>query len=222
MVLWKLAASIIAPAIFWLAYFYYKDRRQPEPLINLLAAFLLGFFFGFLCFLTYRLLPSIGLPAGFNLVVARGNFRHIALYSLGVVGPLEEFFKFLPFALFILKNYDLDEPADGVVYAASLAIGFASFENLGYLPLMSGAAYFGRALVSPLTHSIFSSIWGYLVIRARTRGRSEVPAALLGLFLAALIHGLFNILTVSNSLRIYSALLILCLWLMFIYLLERK
>jgi len=94
MILWKLAASIIAPAIFWLAYFYYKDRRQPEPLINLLAAFLLGFIFGFLCFLTYRQLPLVGLPAGFNQVVARGNGRGIALYSLGVVGPLEEFLSF--------------------------------------------------------------------------------------------------------------------------------
>jgi len=53
----------------------------------------------------------------------------------------------LPFALFILKNYDLDEPSDGVVYAASLAIGFASFEISVIYP-DERAAYFGRALVS--------------------------------------------------------------------------
>ncbi|MDD8021093.1 MAG: PrsW family glutamic-type intramembrane protease [Acidobacteriota bacterium] len=221
-IFWKVAASIIAPAIFWLAYFYYKDRRQPEPLINLLASFLLGFLFGFLCFLFYRQLPLLGLPAGFNQVVAGGNGHDIFFYSLCIVGPLEESFKFLPFAFFILRNFDLDEPADGVVYAASLAIGFASFENLGYLPLMSGAAFFGRALVSPLTHSIFSSIWGYLIVRAKVGHQSEFLAALVGLPLAALVHGLFNIMTISNSLRIYSALLVLCLWLTFIFLLERK
>lgn len=112
-------------------------------------------------------------------------------------------------------------PADEVVYAASLAIGFASFENLGYLPLMSGAAYFGRALVFSSHSFHFSSIWGYLVVRARIRGRSRSPGCSAWPFLAASIHGLFNILTVSNSLRIYSAFLILCLWLMFIYLLEK-
>ncbi|MGB9765206.1 MAG: PrsW family intramembrane metalloprotease [Candidatus Saccharicenans sp.] len=222
MILWKILASIIGPAIFWLAYFYYKDRKKPEPFINLLAAYLHGFIFGFLCFLTYKQLPYLGLPAGFNQVLAKGDGRQILFYSMLVVGPLEEFFKFLPFALFILKYRDLDEPSDGVVYAASLAIGFASFENLGYLPLMTGLAFFGRAVASPLTHAIFSSIWGYFIVRARIRGQSEMLAGLYSLPLAALAHGFFNVLTVSNSLRVYSAIFILFLWLFIIYLLEKK
>lgn len=221
MILWKILASIVGPAIFWIGYFYYKDRRHPEPLINLLEAYLQGFFFGFLCFLAYRQLPLLGLPSGFNQVVARGGTHQILLYSIAVVGPLEEFFKFLPFALFTLRSRDLDEAADGVVYAATLAIGFASFENLGYLPLMTGLAFFGRALASPLTHAVFSSIWGYFVVQARIKGKSVFLAALFSLPLAALVHGLFNVLTVSDSLRIFSAILILALWLLIIYLLER-
>jgi len=221
MIFWKILASIIGPAIFWIGYFYYKDRKQPEPLINLLEAYLLGFVFGFLCFLAYRQLPVVGLPPGFNLVLAKGQAKDILFYSLAIVGPLEEVFKFLPFAMFILKWRDLDEPADGVVYAASVAIGFASFENLGYLPVMTGVAFFGRALASPLAHAIFSSIWGFFVARARMRGQSEFLAALFSLPLAALFHGLFNILTVSDYLRMYSAILILVLWLFLIFLLEK-
>jgi len=221
-VLWKILASIVGPAIFWIAYFYYKDRRQPEPLINLLEAFLHGFLFGFFCFLTYRQLPYFGLPPGFNVVVSKGQAREIVFYALVVVGPLEELFKFLPFALFILRRRDLDEPADGVVYAASIAIGFASFENLGYLPIMSGLAFFGRAVASPLTHAIFSSVWGFFLARAKVRGQSMILAAIFSLPLAALFHGLFNVLTVSENLRVYSALLILFLWLLLIYLLERQ
>jgi RsiW-degrading membrane proteinase PrsW (M82 family) len=220
-ILWKILASIIGPAIFWVGYFYYKDRKQPEPLINLLEAFLFGFLSGFICFMAYRQLPLLGLPEGFNLVVARGRAKEIFCYSLGVVGPLEEIFKFLPFAIFILKWRDVDEPSDGVVYAASVAIGFASFENLGYLPLMTGLAFFGRALVSPLTHALFSSVWGFFVARARMKGQSQFLAALFSLPLAAVFHGLFNVLTVSNHLRIYSAILVLILWLVIIYLLER-
>jgi RsiW-degrading membrane proteinase PrsW (M82 family) len=222
MIIWKILASIIGPAIFWMAYFYYKDRKQPEPLINLIEAFLLGFVFGFLCFLAYKQLPSLGLPAGFNQVVTDGEGRQILIYSLGIVGPLEEFFKFLPFALFILRKRDLDEASDGVVYAAALAIGFASFENLGYLPTMTGLAFLGRAIASPLTHAIFSSIWGYFLARARSLGRSEFLAALFSLPLAAIVHGFFNVLTVSSSLRIFSAILILVIWLGLIYLLEKK
>jgi RsiW-degrading membrane proteinase PrsW (M82 family) len=221
LLIWKILASIIGPAIFWIGYFYYKDRRQPEPLVNLLEAYLQGFLFGFLCFLVYRQLPLLGLPAGFNLVVAKGQARDIFYYSLGVVGPLEELFKFLPFVLFVMRTRDIDEPADGVVYAASIAIGFASFENLGYLPYMTGVAFFGRALASPLTHAIFSSIWGFFMARARMRGKSELVTALFSLPLAALFHGVFNVLTVSETLRIYSAILVLLLWLLIIYLLER-
>lgn len=220
-VLWKILASIVGPAIFWIGYFYYKDRRQPEPLINLLEAFLLGFLFGFFCFLTYRQLPYFGLPPGFNVVVTRGNAREIVFYALAVVGPLEELFKFLPFVLFVLRWRDLDEPADGVVYAASIAIGFASFENLGYLPIMSGLAFLGRAVASPLTHAIFSSLWGYFVARSAVRGKSIFPSSVLSILVASIFHGLFNVLTVSDNLRIYSALLILFLWLLLIYLLER-
>ncbi|MGB9907439.1 MAG: PrsW family intramembrane metalloprotease [Candidatus Saccharicenans sp.] len=219
--LWKILASIIGPAIFWIGYFYYKDRRQPEPLVNLLEAFLMGFLAGFVCFLAYGALPWLGLPQGFNLVVSKGQARDIFLYSLGIVGPLEELFKFLPFALFILRWRDVDEPADGVVYASSVAIGFASFENLGYLPLMTGLAFFGRAVASPLTHAIFSSIWGYFVARAKVKGQSVFLAAMFSIPLAAIFHGLFNVLTVSNYLRIFSAILVLLLWLLIIYLLER-
>jgi RsiW-degrading membrane proteinase PrsW (M82 family) len=222
MIIWKILASIIGPAIFWLAYFYYKDRKQREPLVNLLAAYLEGFIFGFLCFLTYKQLPLIGLPAGFNQVLAKGDGRQILFYSMVVVGPLEEFFKLLPFVFFILKSCDLDEPADGVVYAASIAIGFASFENLGYLPLMTGLAFFGRALASPLTHAIFSSIWGYSIVRAKVKGKSMILAGFLSLIIAAATHGFFNVLTVSDTFRIYSAVLILILWLILIYLLEKS
>ncbi|MDI6698658.1 MAG: PrsW family intramembrane metalloprotease [Candidatus Saccharicenans sp.] len=220
-IFWKILAAIIGPAIFWIGYFYYKDRRQPEPLINLLEGFLMGVLAGFVCFLTYRQLPLLGLPPGFNLVVAKGQAREIFLYSLGVVGPLEELFKFLPFALVILRRRDLDEPADGVVYASSVAIGFASFENLGYLPMMTGVAFFGRAMASPLTHALFSSVWGYFMVRAKMKRQSVSLAALFSLPLAAIFHGLFNVLTVSNYLRIYSAILVLLLWLLLIYLLER-
>lgn len=221
-IIWKILASIIGPAIFWIGYFYYKDRRQPEPLINLLEAFLMGFLAGVACFIAYQLLPLLGLPQGFNLVVAKGQAREIFFYSLGVVGPLEELFKFLPFALFILRWRDLDEPADGVVYAASVAIGFASFENFGYLPMMTGLAFFGRAVASPLTHAIFSSVWGFFVALARMKDQSIFLASLFSLPLAAVFHGLFNVLTVSDNLRILSAVLVLLLWLLIIYLLERQ
>lgn len=53
------------------------------------------------------------------------------------------------------------------------------------------------------------------------KGQSVFLAALISLPLSAIFHGLFNVLTVSNYLRVYSAILVLVLWLLLIYLLER-
>ena len=41
----KLALAVVPiliPVVFWAGYHYYKDRHQPEPLINLLICFVMG------------------------------------------------------------------------------------------------------------------------------------------------------------------------------------
>jgi RsiW-degrading membrane proteinase PrsW (M82 family) len=43
MSLWILFAAIVEPAVFWIAYLYYKDCFRREPVVNLIEAFGLGF-----------------------------------------------------------------------------------------------------------------------------------------------------------------------------------
>jgi RsiW-degrading membrane proteinase PrsW (M82 family) len=221
MSIWKVLAAIFGPAVFWIGYFYYKDRFQPEPLVNLLEAYFLGFLFGVFCFYFYKLLPLVGIPSSFLAVLAKGNKVEIFAYSIAVVGVVEETFKFLPFILIILRFRAFDELIDGVIYASALAVGFASFENLGYLPHMKGFVFFGRAFASPLTHTIFSSIWGYTIGTAQIKGKSLIKPSLIGVLIAAFFHGLFNFLTVSPTLRALSALLILVIWIWLIRFLEK-
>jgi RsiW-degrading membrane proteinase PrsW (M82 family) len=218
----KIAAAILGPAAFWIGYFYYKDRFQPEPLVNLLVSFALGFASGFLCYKFYGLLEAAGLLPGLQAVLSRTTRMEFFSYSVVFIGLIEEAFKYLPFVLVVLRFRAFDERIDGIVYAAALAVGFASFENLGYLPLMKGVAFIGRAFASPLTHTVFSSIWGYAVGRAYLAKRSIIGASVLGLGLAGLAHGLFDYLTYSHTLRFLSALLILALWAWGIRMLERR
>ena len=218
----KLVAAIIAPAAFWIGYFYYKDRRRPEPLANLLEAFALGFLAGFLCIQFYAVLSRASLLVDYQDVLVRSTEMQFFSYSVVFVGLIEEIFKFLPFVLVILRLRAFDEAIDGIVYASALAVGFASFENLGYLPQMKGLAFLGRAIASPLTHAAFSSIWGYIVGKAYLSGRSIVLPAIVGLGLAGIFHGLFNFLTYSHALRFLSALVILAIWGWAIQALERR
>ncbi len=222
MALIKIAFAVLAPAAFWIGYYYYKDRFRPEPPVNLAVSYGLGFLAGFLCYEFYGLLALAGLMPGFQAVLTRTSPMEFFSYSVVIVGIIEESFKYLPFVLVVLRFRSFDERIDGIVYAATLAVGFASFENLGYLPALSGFAFFGRAVAAPLTHTVFASIWGYSVGRAFLAGRSILVASVIGLGLAGLCHGLFNFLTFSHALRFLSALLILALWLWIIRTLERK
>jgi len=202
---------IFAPSIFWIGYSYYHDRLKPEPPILTALAYLLGFFSAWLCLKFYDfLLPFFNIPvdiesfSGFNLP--------FLLYCVFGVGLVEEVFKFLPFRIMIGFS-DFNEKIDGFFYASALALGFASYENIHYLPELSGFALFGRTFASPMTHTIFASIWGYWVGIRRIQGQSLWPAILGGLGLASLAHGLYDFFTVSPYLRLLGALLLLIIWL---------
>ncbi len=222
MSLWILFAAVFGPAVFWVGYLYYKDCFRREPVVNLIEAFGLGFLAGFLCWAFYGLLSGLGFQVDFQMAFLRGSRFDFLIYCIGIIGIVEEVFKFLPFLLILRRLKAFDEKIDGIIYASVLAVGFASFENLGYLADMKGWALVGRAFASPLTHAVFASIWGYLVGSATILGRPIWQAALRGLFLSALIHGLFDFLTVAPTRRLLSAFLILLVWIWQLRLLEKE
>jgi RsiW-degrading membrane proteinase PrsW (M82 family) len=217
----KILAAVLLPAAFWIGYFHYKDRIRPEPVGNLVFSYLLGFASGLVCYAFYEVLAWAGVTPDFQALLAQATSMQFFSYSVVFVGLVEEIFKFLPFVLIVRRYKAFDESIDGIVYSAALAVGFAGFENLSYLPFLHGIAFWGRAVASPLTHTVFSSIWGYLVARAILLKKSGVFAAIIGIALAGLSHGLFNTLTFTPGLRVLSALLILVIWLWGIRTLEK-
>lgn len=213
-------AAIIAPTVFWLGYFYYKDRFKPEPAWSIAVAYIMGFGTAYLCFLSYGLLPYIGLPSDASIIMEHDRLLFL-FYCLGPVGLLEETMKLLPFLLVIFFFKPFDEKIDGIIYASVIALGFATYENLHYLKYLDGFELFGRAVASPLTHTIYSSIWGYVIGVAHLRGGSRMKATAIGLLSAALLHGIFDFLTTSPTLRLSSAVLILVVWIWRIRLIEK-
>lgn len=221
MTIWILFAGIMAPALFWLGYFYYKDRFQPEPLKIIGTAYILGLAVAFVCLKFYGLFPLIGIPYDPSALMESKRIQFL-VYSIAITGLFEELFKFLPFFLIMLHLKTFDEKTDGIIYASTIALGFASFENIGYLPYLEGFELFGRAFASPLTHTIFSSLWGYSVGKARLEGGSLLKASLQGIFLAAFCHGVFNFLTTATCLRVASSILILTIWIWRLRILEKS
>lgn len=221
MTFWIILSGIIAPAVFWIGYFYYKDRFQPEPIRDLGITYILGLITAFVCLKFYGLLPLIGIPDDPSALM-EGQRLQFFFYSLGVIGLIEELFKFLPFFLIILRFKAFDEKIDGIIYASTIALGFASFENIHYLAYLEGFELFGRAFASPLSHTIFSSIWGYSVGKARIQGKSLLKPSLIGLLISALVHGIFDFFTTSSPLRIAASSLVLVIWIWRIKVMEKS
>ncbi len=220
MSIWIILSGIIAPAIFWLGYLYFQDRVQPEPFRTIGITYILGLLSAILAIQLYKLLPLLGIPEDPSALIDTNRLQFL-FYSIGITGLIEECCKFLPFFLIVLRFKSFDEEIDGIIYASVIALGFASVENSRYLAYMEGLELFGRAFASPLTHTIFSSIWGYAVGLAHLKSRSVLKAILLGMGFAALFHGLFNFLTTSPALRIGSSLLILIIWIWRIRIIEK-
>jgi RsiW-degrading membrane proteinase PrsW (M82 family) len=222
MTIWIFLSGILAPALFWIGYFTYKDRLRPEPFTRMGIAYLLGIASAVACVFVLRgALPLLGLPYDPSPLIETDRLAYL-LYSVGITGFWEEAFKFFPFVFIVLRFPSFDEKTDGILYASFIALGFATYENILYLPHMDGLELFGRAFASPLTHTIFASIWGYAVGSAHMRNRPRVPAAAIGLLLAGTCHGLFNFLTTSSELRVLGSLLILAVWIWQIRVLERE
>ena len=86
-----IVSGLIAPAIFWIGYFYYKDRYLPEPPIEVGVSYVLGFFTAFVCIKIYGLLPVIHVPSDPSILMDNNRVLFF-LYCIGVVGLLEESF----------------------------------------------------------------------------------------------------------------------------------
>jgi RsiW-degrading membrane proteinase PrsW (M82 family) len=220
MSIWIILSGIIAPAIFWLGYLYFKDRAQPEPFRTTGITYILGIFSAILAIQIFKVLPLLGIPEDPSAFMDTNRLKFL-LYSIAFTGIIEEFCKFLPFFIIVLRFKFFDEEIDGIIYASIIALGFTSYENSRYLIYMDGLELFGRAFASPLTHAIFSSIWGYTVGLAWLESRSILKASILGIGISALSHGLFNFLTTSSALRVGASILILIIWVWQIRLIER-
>ncbi len=176
-------ALAFAPGVFWLWYFYKKDKLEPEPLHLIRNSFLWG--------------AALVIPAA--LIEQPFLSRSEVLATVIVAPVVEELCKFLVVWMTVYRNREFDEPMDGVVYAAATALGFASLENLFYLfsyrehagPFV--AVVVMRAFLSVPAHALFSSMWGYSLGFAKFADEKAARRLILsGLLLAIGLHAAFN------------------------------
>ncbi|MBR7189003.1 MAG: PrsW family intramembrane metalloprotease [Clostridia bacterium] len=189
-----LIAAAVIPAVALLYYVYRADTVEKEPPLLLLRLALLGI----LSTAAAKLLEYAGVFI-LNAVFRRESFLYLALLYFGVVGFAEEGSKYA-----LLKRATWNSPHfncrfDGVVYSVFVSLGFALWENIGYV-LANG---FGTALIRALTavpgHACFGVFMGCWYSQARwLENRGDAAAAhsmrVLTVVLPALLHGAYDFL----------------------------
>ena len=138
-----------APGLFWLIYFYKRDRLEKEPKSLIVKSFLLGI--------------VIAIPASLL-----ESFFNIDRYLMVIIAApvIEELLKFLAIKMYCCPKKEFNEPMDGIMYGAAVALGFASIENVGYLIGAHGrgildTTFIVRAVFSVPGHALFTCMGGY-------------------------------------------------------------
>ncbi len=191
-------ALALGPGIFWMWYFYHRDRFEPEPAALIAKIFLLGVLVTF---------PVAFVEGFFGLFIASSLITGV------VIAPIvEESGKFAVVYWFAYRDTEFDEPMDGIVYAAAAALGLASLENVLYVfsayvtsPSLALGTIVVRALFSVPGHALFSSVWGYALGRAKFAAPERRAGIVFrGLALAMVLHGIFNFLLFSADIVAYA------------------
>ncbi len=182
----------LIPALFWLWFWLREDKRKPEPLLLIIITFIAGMA------VVPAALPlqkmAIDIYSGANVMLA------------WVI--IEELLKYAAALIVIFWNRAVDEPIDFIIYMITIALGFAALENALFIltPLSLNeyvtVAVTGsfRFLGASLLHVLASATIGIFLAFAFYKSTAKkLLYGTAGLFIAILLHALFNFFIIRAS-----------------------
>lgn len=196
----------IAPALYLVRFYYHQDQQKPEPTGLIVKVFLLGF-----C----MIMPAMVIEYAFDrinlLLLDWSPLMYLGIKSFVVVALCEEVLKFLVVIFFVYRNLEFDEEMDGIVYTVMASMGFACMENIIYVMDSGLVIAIIRAFTAVPMHAFASGLMGFYLGKAKFADRRNLERAywLLGLAIAVLIHGLYDLmLFIAPMTDQYSIILI--------------
>jgi protease PrsW len=173
----------LLPGLIWLAYSRWRSPYQPRSFENLVRVFVWG------CACT---IPAFLVESATGAMLRDESLLRAGVSSFLFIAPTEELFKLVAVWVSIYRSQDFREPLDGIVYAATAALGFVSVENIIFVSQLGPESILPRALYATPAHVLFSSMWGYSMGLARFQRRGELLTILKGFLLAVGLHGTYN------------------------------
>ena len=193
-----LIAAAVIPAVVLMIKVYRADRLEREPVGLLLS--LLGF--GVLATALAIVTETIG-DAVLLSFFDEDDLGYLVLSNFLVVALSEEGFKFLLLRWRTWRSPNFNCQFDGVVYAVFVSLGFALWENIGYVAMYGFGTALARAVTAVPGHACFGVFMGVWYGAARRYANyGDLTGARIcrrrALWAPVFIHGLYDFLASLN------------------------
>ena len=197
--------SAITPAVLILL-FVYKQDKFPEPKNIVFKTFLFG------CATILAIDLIIPVLDDFSENYFKDNTFHF-FDNFIRAAFLEEFFKLIVIVFFCTRKSAFDEPMDGLVYGVAASLGFAAYENIGYVLNFYKDPSFDIAIVRAFSavpmHALCGIIMGFLITQSIFEKKHNYLNLILALLVPVGIHGLYNFSYASPSVSYQMANVVL-------------
>ncbi len=211
-----LVIAAVAPAVWLLVKVYRADRLEREP-VGLIASLAL---LGIVSTTLAALAEQLG-ELALSRFYPEGALPYDVILYFGIVAFSEEGFKYL-----LLKKRTWHSPEfnclfDAVVYAVSVSLGFALWENIGYVLRYGMGAAFARALTAVPGHACFGVFMGAWYGAAKRRELAGDPLRAercrrMAVLVPALLHGCYDFIAARQSESMSTAFVVFVALMFFI------
>ncbi|HLR11762.1 MAG TPA: glutamic-type intramembrane protease PrsW [Sporosarcina sp.] len=171
----------IAPGLALFSYFYLRKQISYEPSRTLFFTFIYGAMMTF---------PIMFVQHVFE---EEQIFQHQIFRDVLFTSGLEEFFKWLILLLAVYRHVEFEDTYDGILYGASISLGFATVENILYLFTYGTEIAFMRALLPVSSHALFGVVMGYYIGKAKFAPKQGQKIILIWALLGPyILHAVYN------------------------------
>ena len=187
-----LIAAAVIPAIVLLRFVYKEDRLDKESPGLLLSLVIFGILSTFAAIVTEQIGEAI-----LGILLPQSSTAYNVLLYFVVVALSEEGFKYLLLKKRTWYSSEFNCQFDGVVYAVFVSLGFALWENLGYVAMYGLSTALVRAVTAVPGHACFGVFMGVYYGRAKRYDNdgdlvNAKRCRTMAVLMPALLHGAYD------------------------------
>ena len=187
-----LIAAAVLPAIFLLVHVYRADKLEKEPASLLISLVLYGIAATFIALVLERAGSFL-----LGLWFEEGSVAYNAIMYFGIVAFSEEGAKYFLLRRRTWRSDAFNCQFDGVVYAVFVSLGFALWENLGYVAMYGLSTALVRAVTAVPGHACFGVFMGVYYGRAKRYDNdgdfvNAKRCRTMAVLMPALLHGAYD------------------------------